>query len=54
MPLKAQNKISSRRDLLKPSTTNKKSSGDNGKPCLNPFLVLNKSEEDPFINMQKK
>ena len=46
--------FASRIDLLKPSTTSKKSRGDRGKPCLNPLSTWKNGEAAPLMRTAKE
>jgi hypothetical protein len=42
------------RDLLRLSTTKRKTRGDKGHPCIIPLLGLKKGEATPFIRITKE
>ena len=46
--------FASRIALLKPSTTSKKSRGDRGQPCLNPYSAWKKGEAAPLMRTAKE
>ena len=53
-PLNKPLLFASRIALLNPSTTNRKSRGDSGNPCLRPILAWKKGESSPFIRTKKE